>query len=195
MARIPPSNLEPDMIKIDSVCSIAKTFTARADKDESGAPTTTAKLKFSELYVDRDTVDELLGEPIGWCQGTLFDESGAPRRRYGITVYGRLLRVSGTVTGPKDRPTLALLQAELSDLYLTLIPLGALLEGTLTWAARGDEVEDCADLLGKTCAASWEVTDGGQADLFDPTSKAGAAASAETDRILSGMGRPQPGAQ
>ena len=182
------------MIKLETVCEVAKTFTAKADSDESGAPTTTAKLKFSDLRVDRDTIDELLGEPIGWCQSALFDEAGAPRRRYGLTVFGREMRVSGTIQGPQGRPTLSLLQAELSDVHLTLIPLGALVEGTLSWAARGDEVEDCADLLGKPCAAQWEITDGGQADLFDPTSKAGAAASAETSRIMSQIGRTAPGA-
>ncbi len=176
------------MIHIDSVCKIGKTFTARAESDESGAPTTTAKLKFSELRVDRDTIDELIGEPVGWCRSALFDEAGAPRRRYGLTVYGRTLRISGTIRGPRERPTLALLQAELSDVHLTLIPLGALIEGALTWGARGDEVEDCADLLGQTCAVVLDVTDGAQEDLFSPTSRAAAAATAEVGRILGDLG-------
>ncbi|MGC8519829.1 MAG: hypothetical protein ACP5P4_15120 [Steroidobacteraceae bacterium] len=183
------------MIKLETVCEVAKTFTAKADTDESGAPTTTAKLKVRDLRIDRDTIDELLGEPIGWCQSALFDEAGAPRRRYGIMVFGRAMRVSGTISGPQGQPTLSLLQAELSDVRLTLIPLGALVEGTLTWAARGDEVEDCADLLGKLCAALWEITDGGQADMFDPTSRAGAAANSETARIISQIGRTPPGAE
>ena len=42
------------MITLASVCKIAKTLTAKADHDESGAPTTTARLKFSELQIDRD---------------------------------------------------------------------------------------------------------------------------------------------
>ncbi len=177
------------MITLASVCKIAKTLTAKADHDESGAPTTTARLKFSELQIDRDTIDELLGEPIGWCQGALFDEQGAPRRRYGLTVYGRTLRVSGTIKGPKERPTLSLLQAELSDLHLTLIPLGAMVEGALTWPARGDELDDCPDLLGETCAATWEITGDDQGDMFSPTSRAAASATTETQRIIDGLGR------
>lgn len=177
------------MINITSVCKIAKTFTAKADKDESGAPTTTARLKFAELQIDRDTIDELLGEPIGCCQGTLFDEQGAPRRRYGLTVYGRALRVSGAINGPQGKPTLALLQAELTDLHFTLIPLGALVEGSLAWCARGDEVEDVADMLGESCAAQWEVTDGDQADTFSPTAKGTAAATTATQQILDGLGK------
>lgn len=177
------------MISLHTVCKVAATFTAKAEKDESGAPTTTAKVKFSELKVDRDTIDELLGEPIGWCQTALFDEQGAPRRRYGLTVFGRELRVSGTIHGPQGKPTLNLLQATLSDVYLALMPLGAIVEGTLTWAARGDEVEDVAELLGKVCAAQWEITDGAQADMFSPTSKAAARATSETQSIIGRLGK------
>lgn len=179
------------MIKLDTICEVAKTFTAKATKDESSAPTTVAQIKFSGLLVDRDHLDELLGETIGWCRTALYDEQGAPRKRYGITVYGRTLRVSGAITGPKEQPTLALLQAELTDAHLTLIPLGAMLEGKLTWSARGDEVEDVSDLLGKTCRAKWEITDGDQADMFSPTSKGSAAATTATQRIIEGLGRGQ----
>lgn len=179
------------MIKLDSIVTVSKTFTAKSTKDESGAPTTTASIKFSDLQIDRDTIDELLGETIGWCRTALFDDQGAPRKRYGITVFGRTHRVSGVVTGPKAQPTLALLQAELTEAYLTLIPLGAMLEGKLTWSARGDEVEDCSDLLGKVCSAKWEITDGDQADMFAPTSRAAAAATTATQRIMDGLGRGQ----
>ena len=177
------------MIKIDTVCDVAKTLSTKATKDESGAPAIVCSVKFANLKVDRSTIDELLGEPIGWSQAALYDDQGAPRKRYGITVYGRKLRVSGGISGPKGEPTLALLQAELSEAYLTLIPLGALLDGALAWSARGDEVEDVADLLGKTCSAKWEITDGGQEDLFQPTSTAAAAATTATQRIIDGLGR------
>jgi len=177
------------MIQLETVCTIAKTFTAKAEKDESGAPTTTAKIKFADLKIDRDQIDELLGEPVGWCHTALFDEQGAPRRRYGITVFGRTLRVSGTIAGMKPQGTLSLLQAELSDVHLALVPLGAIVEGTLTWCARGDEVEDCSDLLGKACVARWEITDAEAADLFAPTSRAGAKATMETQRIIDGLGK------
>lgn len=180
------------MIKLDTICEVSRTFSAKATKDESGAPTTVGQVKFSDLRIDIDTVDGLLGEQPGWARKTLYDEQGAPRKRYGITVYGRLLRVSGGISGPKANPTLALLQAELTEAYLTLIPLGALLEGKLSWSARGDEVEDVSDLLGKTCSAKWEITDGDQADMFQPTSTAAAAATTETQRILGQLGKTPP---
>lgn len=180
------------MIKVDTVCDVSKTFAAKATKDESGAPTTVAHIKFSNLQIDRDTIDEILGEDIGWCSKTLFDAHGAPRRRYGITVFGRTLRVSGSISGPKAESSLPLLQAELTEGYLTLIPLGAMFEGKLTWAARGDEVSDVNDLLGKTCSANWEITDGDQADMFSPTSSASASATTATQRIIDGLGRNPP---
>ena len=179
------------MIKLDTICELSKTFSAKATTDESDAPTTVAQVKFSDLKIDIETVDALLGEEIGWARRTLFDDQGAPRKRYGITVYGRLLRVSGGICGPKGDPTLVLLQAELTKAYLTLIPLGALLDGNLTWSARGDEVEDVADLLGKTCSAKWEITDGDQADMFQPTSAGAARATTETQRIINGFNRGQ----
>lgn len=178
------------MIKLDTICDLAKTLTTKATKDESGTPTTVCQVKFSDLKVDIDTVDELLGEAVGWSRAALYDQQGAPRKRYGLTVYGRNLRVSGGISGPKNQ-TLALLQAELSDTHLTLIPLGAMVEGKLTWSARGDEVEDVDPLLGKTCGAKWEITDGDQADMFSPTSSAAARATSDTQRIIDGLGRGQ----
>ena len=178
------------MIKLDTILELSKTLTTKATKDESSAPTVVCQVKFSDLKVDIETIDELLGETIGWSRNALYDEQGAPRKRYGITVYGRNLRVSGGVSGPQNH-TLSLLQAELTEAHLTLIPLGAMVEGKLTWSARGDEVEDVSDLLGKTCTAKWEITDGDQADMFSPTSSAAAAATSATQRIIDGLGRGQ----
>jgi hypothetical protein len=177
------------MIKIDSILEVAKSFSAKATKDEAGVGTTIAQIKFSGLPVDRDCIDELLGMPVGWCRGALFDEQGAPLRRFGVSVYGRSLRVSGNISGPKRMPSLPLLQAELTDGSLTLVPLGAVFEGTLTWGARGDEVSDVSELLGKTCAAVWEITDGEQPDMFSATSKAAAQATTVVQRYMDGLGR------
>lgn len=185
------------MIQINSILEISKSFSAKATKDDAGVATTIAQIKFSGLPVDRDCIDELLGMPVDWCRGALFDEQGAPLKRFGVSVYGRSLRVSGTICGPRRTPSLPLLQAELTDAALTLVPLGGVLDGTLTWGARGDEVSDVSDLLGKTCAAVWEVTDSGQGDMFDSTSKAAASATTVVQRYMDGLGRmegkPQSG--
>lgn len=177
------------MIVINTILEIGKAFGAKATKDDSGVATTTAQIKFSGLPVDRNCIDELLGMPVGWCRGALFDDHGAPLKRFGVSVYGRVLRVSGSISGPRKTPSLPLLQAELTDGSLRLVPLGAVFEGTLTWGARGDEVSDVSDLLGKTCAAVWEITDGDQADLFSATSKGAAAATTIVQRYMDGLAR------
>lgn len=177
------------MINIDTVLKLGKSMTTKATKDDAGVPTTVCITKFAELQIDRDSIDELIGMPVGWCSTHLFDEQGAPVRRFGVSVYGRSMRVSGGISGPKGHPTLPLLQAELTDAHLTLMPLGAIVEGTLTWSARGDEIEDITGLQGAVCAAKWEVTDGEQADLFSPTSTAAANATTTTQRIMGQLGR------
>lgn len=171
------------MIKLDTILELGKSLTAKSQKGEGGVEVVNAIVKFSALPIDRESIDEVLGMPIGWSQ-ILYDEQGAPLRQFYIGVAGRELRVSGAIKGPKGEPTLALLQAELTDVELTLTNLGALLDGTLTWAARGDEVEDVSELLGKTCTAKWEITDGSQVDMFRPS----AASQRATMDILDRMG-------
>ena len=133
---------------------------------------------------------------------SFYDESGAPLRRFFLGVRDREWRVSGGLNGPKPGEALVLLQADLEKVEITLIPNGALLDGTLTWAARGDEVEDVSSILGTEVRAVWEITEGGQADMFDAQSPGATRARAETDDIIANLGKgptspppSQPGAQ
>src|SRR5438105_1650289 len=167
------------MIKLDTVLELGKALAVKATKDDAKARAVIAMVKFTGLPIDRDTIDELMRKPGGWCQKVLFDELGAPIGHYSIGVLGRSWRVSGSIAGGHREGTLPLLQAELTDLTFSLVPLGAVAEGTLTWASRGDEADDANDLLGNTCRAVWEITDGGQEDLFNPTSPAAASATSE----------------
>ncbi len=177
------------MIKIDTVLELGKSLAVKATKDDTKARIVIASVKFAGLPVDRDVIDEFMRKPVGWCSAVLFDEQGAPVGHYSIGVLGRRWRVSGSIAGGHREGTLPLLQAELTDLSLSLVPLGAVAEGTLTWGCRGDEADDVNDLLGNTCKARWEVTDGGQDDLFDPRSSAAASATTSTQRIIDGLGR------
>lgn len=177
------------MIKLDTVLELGKSLAVKATKDDSKQRAVIATVKFTGLPVDRDTVDELMRKPVGWCRTVLYDELGAPIGHYSIGVLGRSWRVSGSIAGGHKEGTLPLLQAELTDLTLSLVPLGAVAEGTLTWASRGDEANDVETLLGNTCKAVWEITDGGQEDLFNPTSSAAANATAATQRIVDGLGK------
>jgi len=93
---------------------------------------------------------------------------------------------------PKPNQALVLLQAELEEVWLQLMPSGALAEGTLTWAARGDEIEDVSEILGTVVRAVWEITDGGQDDMFDPQAPGAARATQATQDILEKLGRKAP---
>lgn len=176
------------MIKLDSVLELGKSLAVKATKDDAKQRIVMASVKFAGLPIDRDTIDELMRKPVGWCRGILFDEQGAPIGHYSIGVLGRSWRVSGSIKGGHREGTLPLLQAELTDLTMHLVPLGAVAEGTLTWACRGDEADDVNDLLGNTCKAVWEITDSGQEDLFSPTSVAAANATSATQKIMSNLG-------
>lgn len=177
------------MIKINTVLEMGKSLTVKSSKDDAKQRVVVASVKFAGLSVDRDTIDELIGKPVGWCSTVLFDEMGAPAGHYSLGVLGRMWRISGSIAGGHRESCLPLLQAELTDLSLSLVPFGAVAEGTLTWASRGDEVEDIHDLLGNTCNAIWEVTDGGQEDLFMPRSQAAANATTAAQQIIDGLGK------
>lgn len=177
------------MIKLDTVLELGKSLAVKATKDDAKQRAVIATVKFAGLPVDRDTIDELIRKPVGWCRTVLFDEQGAPVGHYSIGVLGRSWRVSGSIAGGHREGTLPLLQAELTDLTLSLVPLGAVADGTLTWASRGDEADDVNDLLGNTCKAVWEITDGGQEDLFNPTSPAAASATSTVQRFVDGLGK------
>jgi hypothetical protein len=178
------------VLKIDSVCKLGKTIKATSKKDAKGVPTTIASIKFSELKIlGIAGVNQLLGEKDGWAQTALYDDQGIPRKRFGISVYGRLHRVSGGLNGPKPNQALVLLQADLEEVWLQLTPSGALAEGMLTWAARGDEIEDVSEILGTLVRAVWEITDGGQDDMFDPQGTGAARATQATQDIIDKLGR------
>lgn len=180
------------MIKLDSTATLSKRLSATAKKDAKGVPTVISSLKFSDLQIDRDTVDELLSMPVGWSRGVFYDEQGTPLRRFFVGVKDRQWRVSGGLSGPKPGETLALLQADLEHVELTLIPNGALMDGTLTWAARGDEIEDVSSILDTEVRAVWELTDAAQGDMFDAQSTGAMKATAETQSILAQLGKGTP---
>lgn len=157
-------------MKLNATAEVAKSFTAKRVKDEDDADSAVAcALKFSELPVERGEIDELVGLPLGLPLGLterLFDELGAPLAPLTLSSKKRALEASGRVSFNASRLTLGS-DCELTDIAVTLKELGGLLEGTLTWSARGDEVEDVAELLGRTCHVELTIAPPKQADLFD----------------------------
>lgn len=156
-------------IHIKSPTQLAKTFTVKREKtDDEGTENIVAHLKISELMIDRDQLDELCAQPIGWSSEALFDEFGAPRTRMTLTLHRSEFSATGVIDGGKKStdPRLKLKVAEVSALTLELTKMGALLACQLSWAAEGDEVDDIADMLGKLCNADLVIQDGGQQDML-----------------------------
>ena len=156
-------------ITLRTVATVAKGFSVKREKADDDTEHVVAHLKFSDAFVERDIIDELLRQPIGWADGALFDEFGAPRGRWTISADRAEFGITGTIEGGTKRtdPRLTLANgATLTDLSVELTKLGGLLSGAIAWEARGDEVEDVHELLGKTCAIEVVLTDGGQQDLL-----------------------------
>lgn len=154
------------MIEINSFAKLAKSLSVKREKDADDDTVVACHLKFSELFVERDVFDELCRQPIGWHQA-FYDELGAPVADLAVALPGRAWSVTGKITaGPNRHEQLKLLQASLSKVSLELTKLGVLVGGSISWKARGDEVEDLTGLLGGLVAVEWRLSDGGQQDLL-----------------------------
>lgn len=156
------------MIQItNATATLAKSFSAKREKNSDGIEQVVAHLKFSELFVNRDVIDELLVRPIGWSQGALFDDQGAPIGALEIRLPTKAWQARVELSHDVYEP-LELTKVDLSDITLALTPFGALLSGQFSWTAAGDEVETLTDLLGQEVEIDLELDDGGQQDLLAP---------------------------
>lgn len=158
------------MLKLDTILDLGRSMSVKREKGDDDSEIVSATLKFTGLAIDRDSIDELMGSvSIGWSTDSLFDEQGAPIRPLTFSLDGTELSVTGVISGANGQPRLSLIQANLSAVNITLANLGGSVAGTLSWKARGDEVEDIADMLGKTCKAVVTIQDGQQRDLLRET--------------------------
>lgn len=139
------------VLNIETVCEIGKGLSVKREKSDKGEDIVRCHLKFSECAVKREAIDQLLGLPEGIVQ-SFFDDLGAPLAKMILGAPGRELHATGRILGVKPREVLTLgSDCQLTEIEVALKELGGLLSGTLTWSARGDEVEDVTDLLGRTC--------------------------------------------
>lgn len=155
-------------IHIKSTAKVAKTFRVAREKLGDDNERVIAHLRVSDIMIDRDQLDELCGQPIGWSRDALFDEFGAPRARLTLSLAGRDLMLTGGIDGGRKStdPKLRLKAAGLDGITLELIKHGALFAAQLSWTAAGDEVDDVAGLLGRACNLDVAIEDGGQRDLL-----------------------------
>ena len=66
------------MIHIKSTATLAKAFQVRREKTDDESEHVIAHLKIGDCLVDRDQLDEIIGLPVGWSTGALFDDLGGP---------------------------------------------------------------------------------------------------------------------
>lgn len=156
-------------IHLQTVATIGKTFSVKRETDDDDADIVIARLKLTEVFVDRDAIDEILAQPIGWSSTALFHDQGEPRAKMTLTVHRMEWQATGTIAGgmaTMSDPRLKIKDADVEALTLELTKLGAVMSCTLSWTAAGDEVDDIGDMLGKVCTFDAVLTDSGQSDLF-----------------------------
>jgi len=153
-------------IEIETVATIGKSLNVKREKGDDDIEVCIAHLKFSNAFVQREVLDQLLGMPIGWSQVSLFDEQGAPFQRLEITPNKFAANITGKITGVENNHGLTLKQADLSAVVLSLYDKGAILSGEISWSIAGDETSDTESLLGRLCKLHAVVQDSGQQDML-----------------------------
>ena len=157
-------------IDIRSTATLSKSLAVKREKRDDSTEVVVCTLGLTDLFVDRDQLDELLSLPIGWSPAHCYDEGGAPLAPMSMTPHRGEWTASGVLSGG-ERPRsggIKLNTADVSALVLDLTKLGALAALKLTWDAMGDEVEDLTELLGRECSVVLVLSDGGQGDLLRP---------------------------
>lgn len=154
-------------IEIDSVCAIAKGMAVKREKQPDKTDATIAHLAFSHCLISRETIDELLGLPIGWSQRALFDDLGAPYVRMTLGIEDIAFEINGTIKGNVNKgEIMRFSQGTLASLSIELRDKGALVSGEITWKVAGDEVSDVEPMLAQTVACHFVLLDPRQADLL-----------------------------
>ncbi len=152
---------------VDSIAEIGKSLAAKREKRDDAAgdkqEIITCTLKLTELQITREHVDQLCGALMG---ARLWGDDGIPvvHCEIALTNPGRV-EFTGHIGGKEAR--LPLMQAQVRDIVVTPCAMAALMACTLRWEARGDEVEDITDVLGRLCNIEGAFSDGQQLGLFD----------------------------
>jgi hypothetical protein len=155
-------------IEIQTTAQLSKSMSIKREK-EGDVKVLVAHLKFDGALIHRETIDELVGQPIGWSQSCLFDEQGAPIGHIEIALPKLVAQVTGKIRGVDADDHITLAQAFMDGVTISLSGLinnQALLSGSLAWKVAGDEASDLEPLLGRLCALHWVIQDGGQQDML-----------------------------
>lgn len=152
-------------MKISSIATIGTGLTIKREKQADKSEKIIAHLKFTDLFVSREEMDSLCGQPDGWARGTFFDDLGAPVARLELSMPYREMTASVKLDDGKSSE-MHMAGATLSGIALYLDKSGALLSGQLSWEVAGDEASDAEAMLGQDVRAEMHLTDGDQGDLL-----------------------------
>lgn len=144
-------------MKLKTVLTVAKNWSMKREKGEDGSEATFGHMPFSDMFITREQVDQVLGQERGWSRTALFDELGAPRGFWSIASPKLELSVVGTVGDGEKDDRLQLLQATLDGIEVTLTEQGAVVSGRLSWLVAGDEAADIIPLQGRVCSVNWDL--------------------------------------
>lgn len=153
-------------LTITSVATMGKGISAKREKQDDDTVATIAHLRFGKLFVTRDEIDALCGQPSGWCS-QFYDDNGAPVLRASLVLVKREYTVIGAIkhaAGAGD--SLAFTDATVAGMAIDFTELGGELSGELRWTAAGDEIADAEPLLGQMTRVEWTVRDADQGDLL-----------------------------
>lgn len=156
-------------IQLITVLTLGKALAIKREKGEDEADVTKAHLKFSEMFLRREEINQICGLRPGWAETSFFDELGAPLGLWSLVLHKAEFTVGCIITGP-DRRGLKVVGALLSGIELTFTDLGAVMAGEITWLIAGDEASDIEPLLGRECSVAMAISDGGQMDMLKDAS-------------------------
>ena len=152
-------------IDINTTAQIGKGLSIKREKGENDIEIVVAHLKFSDAFVQREAIDQLLGLYDGWSHA-LFDDLGAPVCRMDLVPTKFAAAATGKIKGAPEDAGITLTEADITDVVIRLADKGAMLSGTVSWLVAGDEASDAEPLIGRLCMIHWILQDAGQGDLL-----------------------------
>lgn len=147
-------------LSISAICVLGKKMSVKRDKADAGDDEViSCQITVRGIRVQRDTMDELSGVPIG-CTSMLYSDLGAPFQAMSFLLPKRVLMATGKIRHSralaKGGSALALKGALVRNVRFNLDQPDehgptASWSFTLHWRAAGDEVDDVRHLLGQEC--------------------------------------------
>lgn len=190
-------------IEFSSVCKCPKNFKTAVEEEE-GLEQLMVSVKLKGIFLTPEQLSVMLGYEVDFVARNMLDEAGCPIRRVKLCVpkdrtlemTGGLVKVGGktkaVIPAARVEKVSAMLndpREEAKDEYAN--QPGAIVEMTLTWRARMDELNTLGAMLNHECALEACVTDGGQTDMFTKRSAGERQAADHVNDALKRASQPR----